>query len=631
MTRFRLPKVERLTARLAGGMIAFIMIPVAAGTYLLSSVHYDHAVEARREAAELEVNILESALRHQMLRRDTELMTDILQEVGRKPNVQRAMVIDHIGVVRLSSRRSDLGTTLSRESPTCLVCHAQDARSRLRWVLLNDDGADVLRSVLPVENRPECHQCHDPSAKLNGIVVLDVSLAPVQAQFQRDLVWLGGATIVVTLLMLGGVGVHVRRLVLSRLTRLGGTARSIARGALDERADAGGDDVIAELAADFNAMADATTRLITDVKERERQISGVINSLDDGLIVLDRDLRVVAANSCIAKWLGSYPESLRGQSCRRAVGHALPCRDDPDCPTARCLSTGLFQRATFRLPRSAGGEERIYEVYASPVYGDNGSVGQVVEAWRDITDRVREEEHLAEIERLSSLGILASGLSHEVNTPLATTLTCSEAIIDQLSDVVRARADPDTLSAIREGATVIRDQVLRCRTITEQFLRFARGIPPSTEPIDLRRVVGGVIALAEPTAREAGVDVVLQGEDPVPIVTANTEVVQHVVLNVLVNAIESCAGAGGKVAMEFLVDSGVRLRIRDNGCGISPEIQRHLFEPFRTQKARGTGLGLFLSRTFMRRFNGDVTLVESAIGRGSCLEVVFPLALAGSP
>jgi signal transduction histidine kinase len=250
--------------------------------------------------------------------------------------------------------------------------------------------------------------------------------------------------------------------------------------------------------------------------------------------------------------------------------------------------------------------------------------------WRDITERVREEERLAEIERLSSLGVLASGLSHEVNTPLATTLTCSESILDRLDEEAGAAPRPETLEAIRDNAATIREQVLRCRTITDQFRRFARGIPPSIELIDLKEVVEGVIALVRPTAREAGVRLELENGGPLPRVIANTEVVQHVVLNVLVNAIESFGEPGGTVVVQFIVDAGVRLHVRDNGCGIPPEIQRQLFEPFRSKKPGGTGLGLFLSRTFMRRFNGDVRLLDSVVGQGSCIEITFSRASAAA-
>jgi len=623
MRRIALPTVEPLTARLAVGLMLIVVISMASGLYVLARFHYNQTIAARREGAELENRILEAALRHQMLRRDPRLMTEILREVGRQPEVQRAMVIDHDGVVRLSSRDAEIGQRLSRESPTCLVCHEKTPDARQRWVILQEGGTDLLRNVLPVENRPECHSCHDPTEKLNGMLVLDVSLAPVQAQFRRNAELMGVATAILALVVLGGVSFHTRRLVLSRLTKLGRTARAIAGGALGERASTAGNDVISALARDFNAMADSSSLLIAKVKEREQQMSGVLNSLDDGLIVLDRDFRVVAANRSISRRLCTYPEALRGQHCRDAVGHALPCEDDEACPTARCLSTGRLQRAVYQLAESADGDRRVHEVYASPILADDGSVAQVVEVWRDITERVRDEEHLAEIERLSSLGVLASGLSHEVNTPLATTLTCSEAIIDQLSDSDTNGVDPDTLEAIRESALVIRDQVLHCRSITDQFLRFARGIPPAIEPIDLQQVVRSILSLATPTAREAGLDLELQSDGPVPLVTANTEVVQHVVLNVLVNAIESFDKPGGTIVARIFADSAVRLQIRDNGCGIAPNVQKHLFEPFRTQKPRGTGLGLFLSRTFMRRFNGDVRLVDSAVGRGSCVEIVF--------
>lgn len=623
-------RLERLAARLAIGITLLVIVPLAVGLYLLSRYQYENTIAARRTAAELENRILAAALRHQMMKKDSRLMTEILREVGRQPEVRRAMVVDHEGTIRLSSRESDLGVRVSRESPTCLVCHSKTPETRENWVRFEEDGSDVLRSVLPIENRRECHGCHDESKRLNGMLVLDVSLAPIQGRLRGETMRMAVATGVLSLALLTGVGLLVRRLVLVRLSRLGRIARSFGAGALGERAETKGDDVIASLARDFNEMADATSMLIGEVKAREQQMSGVLNSLDDGLVVLDRDFRVVAANRSIARRLCAYPEALRGVNCRDAVGHALPCRDDDECPTARCLSTGKLQRAIYQLPGSVDAGGRVHEVYASPVLAEDGSVSQVVEVWRDITERVREEERLAEMERLSSLGVLASGLSHEVNTPLAITLTCAESILDRLDESSAAGAGAESWDAIRDSAGIIKGQVLRCRTITDQFLRFARGVPPAIEPVDLPSVVGGVLALARPTAREAGISLALVATDPVPLVSANTEVVQHVVLNVLVNAIQASSQPGGRIEARFLVDSSVRLQIRDNGCGIAPEVQRHLFEPFRTQKPRGTGLGLFLSRNFMRRFGGDVRVVDTAVGRGSCVEIVFLPTEAGT-
>ena len=92
----------------------------------------------------------------------------------------------------------------------------------------------------------------------------------------------------------------------------------------------------------------------------------------------------------------------------------------------------------------------------------------------------------------------------------------------------------------------------------------------------------------------------------------------------MVNALDSCEGRAGRIVLDFAVDErSVRVLVQDDGCGIEPEIRPHLFQPFQTRKRGGTGLGLFLSRSFMRRFGGDVRLLRSVPGEGSCFEVSF--------
>ena len=621
-------RTDRLTVRLALGLTVLVIAPLVVGLFILSGHHYRHIIEARCRAAELQGRILEAALRHQMVERDSTLISSIMAEIGVQPEVMNAMILDHDGVIRFSNRPEFVGDKISRESPTCLGCHSRDPKDRDRWILLHGEWGEELRSVLPIENRPECHQCHDPENRLNGILILDISMAEIRAQLRKDSAWVLAGTVGLALLLLGGVGLVVRRLILVRLARLRRAARSIASGNMAERAVVGGDDLITALGEDFNNMADAVTRLVTEVQGREAQLESVMNSLDDGLVVLDRDFRVVASNLSFCRRFGTHPEALRGQGCREMVGSLLPgYLDDSECPSARCLSTGEVQRAVFRVASEAGETALVEEVHASPVVDGDGAVTEVVEVWRDISERVKEEERLAEIERLVSLGALASGLSHEVNTPLASMLTSAEAILGRIDESQTSPQPPETLlPPIRESADTIRKEVLRCRKTTEQFLRFSRGIPPSIELLDLRQVVTTVVSLVGPTAREARVTIGVDGAEAVPRVKANTEVIQHVVLNLLVNAIQSFDGKGGTVTVSFLEGEDVRVQVRDTGSGIPPEAREHLFEPFRSRKPQGTGLGLFLSRSFMRRFGGDVRLVDSEVGVGSCFEVIFALA-----
>ena len=596
--------MNRLTLRLSLAITALVTSLLAAGLYLLSEHHFNAMVEGRRRAAELQNRILQAALRHQMLekRANSTLIATILQEVGSQPEVQGVMILDHEGVVRQSSRRELVGQQFSRDTETCSVCHRKAALERTRWAVLELPGGEVLRSVLPIENRPECYACHPPTERLNGILILDVSLAEFQTQLSRDRRWMAAGTAVLGFFLLVNVGFVVRRLILVRLTKLGTTARSIAAGNLRDRAEVAGDDTISALATDFNEMADAALGLLTEVKDRESQLANVINSLDDGLVVLDQEFRIVAANHAFCRRIGTHPESLYGRDCHDMMRCRLECEvTGTGCPTARCLVSGELQRATFQVPPE-NGDGRVEEIHASPVFDLDGNVFQVVEIWRDITERVNEEARLAELERLESLGTLASGFAHEVNTPLATTLACAEAIAGRVEDSARTGVvSPAMLQEIREIAETVRSQVLRCRGITEQFRRFSRGIPLSSEPVDLVSVVQSIV----------------------PLVRANTEAVQHVVLNLLVNAIQSFNHSGGTVTVSYRVGDDVRLCIHDDGCGITPEARRHLFEPFRTGRPHGTGLGLFLSRGIMRRFGGDVRLAESEAGAGSVFEVIF--------
>ena len=633
LRRFR--GVDQLTLRLSLAIPTLVTGLLAIGLYLLSNHHLDRMVDARRQAAELQNRMLETALQHQMLEKKANgaLIGRILREVGSQPKVRSVMILNHDGVIRQSSQPNLVGQKISPESATCLICHRHPPANRSRWTVLNLPEGPVLRTVRPIKNRAKCHSCHAPENRMNGILILDESLAPVYAQVNIDRWWMAGTTTALGLVLLGSVGLILRRLILVRLVRLGRAARSITAGDFSTRATVTGDDMIDRLAIDFNNMANAVLGLVSDVKQRESQLTNVMNSVDDGLVVLQQDFKIVAANHAFCRRFGTHPEALYGRQCQEALDGAAHCQTAGFyCPSRHCMASGESQRATFHLPPHNGVPGRVEEVHASPVFNDEGVVSQVVEIWRDITERVKEETRQAEIERLESLGALASGFSHEVNTPLATTLTCAEAILGRLDDDAQAPAPAGpSLQEIREMAETIRDQVLRCRKITEQFRRFSRGIPPATEPVDLVDVVASIVSLVTPTAREAGVTIHTDGPDRLPLVTANTEAVQHVVLNRLVNAIQSCRAEGGSVTVSCHLDSDVRVRIRDNGTGIAPDVCRGLFEPFRTSRPHGTGIGLYLSRGIMRRFGGDVRLVESEMGVGSCFEVSFARAHEESP
>jgi signal transduction histidine kinase len=175
---------------------------------------------------------------------------------------------------------------------------------------------------------------------------------------------------------------------------------------------------------------------------------------------------------------------------------------------------------------------------------------------------------------------------------------------------------------VRESASIAREQVLRCRGITQHFLRMSRGQRSQGEVVDIAPVVGAVTRLIEPTARENAVKIEVRPLPDGMHVRAEEAELQHALINLLLNAVQA-SHAGGKVTVEGETGENVRVRIVDNGCGISAENQKRIFEPFFSARQGGTGLGLFLSLNFVRRWGGEIR-VASEPGRGSTFEIVLP-------
>jgi two-component system NtrC family sensor kinase len=257
------------------------------------------------------------------------------------------------------------------------------------------------------------------------------------------------------------------------------------------------------------------------------------------------------------------------------------------------------------------------EIHASPILDAGGTLVQVVEVWRDISERRAAEAQLAESHRLASLGLLASGFSHELNTPLATVLTCVEGI---LREAAQNRAPAD-LARIGDNAGIAREQVLRCRGITQHFLRMSRGYASPGDLVDLQPTLAAVGRLIDPTARGHGVQVDVTAPAGLH-VRADQADLEHALINLMLNAVQA-SGPGGRVALEAQGGDDVRIRVSDGGCGIDPQHQKRIFEPFFSLRQGGTGLGLFLSLNFVRRWGGDIR-VDSTPGAGSTFEIVFP-------
>jgi PAS domain S-box-containing protein len=607
------PPFASTTVGLAVGVTAAVVLACAGGAYLYSQHHMQSLLETARATALAEGDLIRVALEHQMIENDRTLIARMIQSFRKQSRFDRLVLLDRAGIERYPAGSGVPDADLQIDSPTCQACHRYPAELRGSSRVIETRGGKVLRTVVPIRNRAECFGCHDPSHKINGILILDCRTDQLSEAMTRDLRWLVAGTAGITLLLVGAVGVVIRVAVLRRLQRFETTARQIAGGDLEQRVPSGGSDTISWLAREFNTMADSVTGLVGEVRNQRERLETVINSIDDGIVVLDAQRHVIAANDSFLVRARHSRQDVLGCQCRELTPGGCTVAD---CPTLACLGSGARQVRICER-RTPEGKVVWEEVHASPILDSSGHLQQVVEVWRDISERRAAEAHLAESHRLASVGTLASGFSHELNTPLATVLTCVEGILKE------------TESAwVRESATIAREQLLRCRGITQHFLRMSRGQRSQGEMVDLAPVIAAVARLIEPTAREHMVKVEVR---PMPAglhVRAEEAELQHTLINLLLNAVQA-SQSGGRVTVEAEAGEKVRVRVIDNGCGIPLEDQKRIFDPFFSARQGGTGLGLFLSLNFVRRWGGELRVVSEP-GHGSTFEIVLPALVQSS-
>jgi PAS domain S-box-containing protein len=603
-----------MTLGLAVGVAGAVLLASAGAAWLYSRHHLNSLLASAENNALAQGNLIRVALEHQMIENDRTLIQQMIDNFRKEDRVGRLTLLDRYGKEHYPAATPVDPNEFNINSSTCQACHRYPPEQRGSSRVVETVNGTLLRTVIPIHNREACYRCHDPNHKINGILILDSRTDEIRAEMNHDLGWLVAGSVGITLLLVGAIGALFRFSVLKRLQRFETVSRKIAGGDLGQRVPIEGADTLSWMAREFNTMADSVTGLVGEVRTQRERLETIINSIDDGIVVLDSHRNVLAANDAFLRRVNQSRDKLIGCSCTNLMPGA--CNPE-NCPTLSCLASGQRQvRITERVTDEGGSAWE--EIHASPVRDASGHASQVVEVWRDISERRAAEAHLAESHRLASVGTLASGFSHELNTPLATVLMCIEGIMREFAAPGDTPLDPQH---IHDNASIAREQVLRCRGITQHFLRLARGQRTQGDIVDVGSVVATASSLVAPTARVHSVTVETTA-DCSALVRADEAELQHTVINLMLNAIQACP-AGGKVQVTVSATDAVRIRVTDTGCGISPENRKRIFEPFFSMRQGGTGLGLFLSLNFVRRWSGDIA-VESTLGHGSTFEVTLP-------
>lgn len=603
----------RLRGKLGFLAAAATTAVLASTAYLTLQLFRAQLLDVLSEAASSQSDELRIVLEEQMAAGDLTLLRHLVADIGREPNIAWVAVLDPQGRVRITSDPAAMGQRIDTSAPDCLVCHQRPPSERVRSITLMRGAADVLRTVTPIMNRPACHRCHGSQGRINGVLIVDRSLAPLQKGILSSRTQVAAGSAAAVLALLATLGFAVERLVLSRLRRLRAAARELGRGDLAARSSDASADELGDLAREFNAMAEALAAALAGLTADRRQLDELVNGISDGVVLVDVGLKLVTWNRAFEARLPAAIRAVPGASyaeLARAAGYASA--DGASSLAQRALASDRLEKELVRVARGDG--ERAEEICAQPLRGAEGTVSAVIEVWRDITDRMALEAGLEQSERLAAIGMLASGVAHEVGNPLAAIATAVEGLLRRMDEP--GGWDP---VEVREYLEIVRKQVFRCREVTERLLGFARVPSRQLTTVDAAAAAREVLALVARQARAQGVEVRASLGGPAPAL-ADGVLLEQVFLNLVLNALQSMPTGGVLTVQATASDDAACVTVSDTGPGIPEAARRTLFQPFRPGRPAGTGLGLFLSDALVRRCEGTLSL-ESEPGKGATFTV----------
>lgn len=385
-------------------------------------------------------------------------------------------------------------------------------------------------------------------------------------------------------------------------------------------------DVLAYL---FNNTASEVEDAFREIRRQHAVVEAILESMIEGVMLLDGEGRVVRANRATARLLGVEASEL--------VGRALV---DLVAPSEREFSRQLPSKVATQPLRGretafqhARGEPVTLSINASAQRDGDGALTGVVLVARDDRELRQAQAQLQMMDRLATMGTVAAGVAHEINNPLAFVLANVEFVqgeLDRSGSALEAGVRDELQQALRDT----RDGAERMRDIVRELKAYARSSPDSVAPLEVSRLVDASLRMIRNEVRHRARLAVQHGAAPK--IVANEGRLVQVVINLVQNAAHAIP-SGRASQNEIRVTTGTTsagaafIEVRDTGSGIAPEHRARIFDAFFTTKLGvGTGLGLAICKQIVTSAGGSIE-VESEVGVGSTFRIVLPAAEQGTP
>lgn len=368
-------------------------------------------------------------------------------------------------------------------------------------------------------------------------------------------------------------------------------------------------DTIGKIAARLdNLSSEDVRKLFLRLASEKGLLQDVFDALRDGIILLDADGSAKFANKAASVIYGRPMRELLKEPFERLVGGSCSWEELIDSKAAIVRDV----QVNYPAPRH-------YNFFISPIAGGQEYLLLV----RDDTEAQERREENAEAEQFNLLTFMASAVAHEIGNPL-NSLGLSLQLIQRKLDKLDAKSRAALEGLLQEAL----GEAQRLDTMLHQFLEAMR---PSAQvnrsKVQVNELIERVLALLEPEIAERGVSVQSMLEEGMPEISADGDQLFRAFYNVIRNALQSIPGSadGGVSIYTRFNDSDVGVIIGDNGSGISHEVMGSMYEPFRTTKKKGHGLGLLIVRHIVREHGGTLS-ITSREGVGTTITITLPRA-----
>lgn len=356
----------------------------------------------------------------------------------------------------------------------------------------------------------------------------------------------------------------------------------------------------------------------------EKEFKPTFDETNDGMMVIDRNLKIVICNKAMLKIFNVEFEDIIGMHCYDVCyGYKKTC---DDCTAYEVLSSGKTISRTRPYIESKGKKKKLLEIWNFPMYNADGEPQQIIEYVKDVSGKDSLHEELTQSKRLALIGEMAARAAHEVRNPLNAIEGAAHFLHNEFKDT----------PVIQQYSQLIKDQVSRLNNVTNDLLDLAkptRHNMPEINKCNIETVIHNSVESLKDRFKKNGIFVTFVVCSATPQIMADANLLTQMLINLFINASDAMPEGGDlMISSNVHIDAQskrrfLNIRIKDTGSGFDSKNTGNLYKPFYTTKPKGTGLGLSIVQKIVQNHNGSID-IESKLNEGTTVDIKLPVLIS---